>query len=73
MWDGMEDVSQAPYAHNRHEQNKCNISARKLLDWLMEEKDIERREEGVQLGQDLFATNVIRHGMCVMPECTVRV
>ncbi|KAL5483897.1 hypothetical protein EMCRGX_G020316 [Ephydatia muelleri] len=45
----------------RQEQNKCNISARKLLDWLLEEKDIESREEGVQLGQDLFATNVIRH------------
>lgn len=71
----VEIVSQSflQIMHNRQEQNKCNISARKLLDWLLEEKDIESREEGVQLGQDLFATNVIRHGTCTVSDCHFKI
>lgn len=41
---------------------KCVVNSQKLLDWLQSEGDIQRREEGVALGQELFATGILRHG-----------
>ncbi len=41
---------------------RCVVNAQKLLDWLLSEGDIQRREEGVALGQEFFATGIIRHG-----------
>lgn len=43
---------------------KCVIHAQRLLDWLQTEGDISTREEGVTLGQDLYATGILRHGTC---------
>jgi len=40
---------------------KCVIHAQRLLDWLQTEGDISTREEGVTLGQDLYATGILRH------------
>ena len=41
---------------------KCVVNAQKLLEWLVVEGDITSREKGVALGQELFATGIIRHG-----------
>lgn len=38
------------------------VSAQRLIDWLQLEGDIAGREEGVALGQELFATGILRHG-----------
>ena len=38
------------------------ISSQRLIDFWISEKDIHNRAEGVALGQELFATGVLRHG-----------
>ena len=41
---------------------RCVVNSSKLLDWLISERDILNRGEGIVFGQDLFATGVLRHG-----------
>ena len=38
------------------------VNAQKLIDWLLAEGDIIKREEGVALGEHLFASGILRHG-----------
>lgn len=37
------------------------VNAQKLIDWLLAEGDIIKREEGVALGEHLFASGILRH------------
>ena len=39
----------------------CVVMSQKLIDWWLLEKDISRRIDGVALGEDFFATGVLRH------------
>lgn len=38
------------------------VCSEKLIDWLVFEGDITNREQGVTLGEELFATGILRHG-----------
>ena len=38
------------------------LNAQILVDWLLEEHDINSREEGVALGREFLALGVLRHG-----------
>lgn len=38
------------------------LNAQRLIDWLLEERDIISREEGVALGREFLALGVLRHG-----------
>ena len=38
------------------------LNAQKLIEWLLEEKDIVSRDEGVALGRQFVALGVLRHG-----------
>ena len=39
----------------------CVVMSQRLIDWLLSEKDIKRRGDGVTLGEQLFAKGMIRH------------
>ena len=38
------------------------LNAQKLIEWLIDEKDIVSRDEGVALGRQFVALGVLRHG-----------
>ena len=42
---------------------KSVINSQKMIDWWQSEKDIQSRQGGVDLGQELFATGILRHGL----------
>ncbi len=37
------------------------VVSQKLIDWWLEEKDIPKRVDGITLGEQFFATGVLRH------------
>jgi len=37
------------------------VVSQRLIDWLLSEKDIKRRADGLVLGEQLFAKGFIRH------------
>lgn len=39
----------------------CVVVSQKLIDWWHSEKDISRRVDGITLGEEFFATGVLRH------------
>ena len=45
---------------------KHSISGQTLLDWLMDEKFVESRKEGVALCTHLMATGLIKHGKIII-------
>ena len=42
----------------------CVFSSQRLIEWWCEEKDVSNRAEGVTLGKELYATGILKHGMC---------
>ena len=42
---------------------KSVVNSQKMIDWWQSERDIQSRQGGVDLGQELFATGFLRHGM----------
>lgn len=41
---------------------KHSISGQRLVDWLVDEKLVESRKEGVAFGAHLMATGLMKHG-----------
>ena len=41
---------------------KSSISGQRLVDWLLEEKLVDSRKEGVAFGAHLMATGLLKHG-----------
>ena len=54
------------YSHSREHRTGLKsipsvVMSQKLIDWWLLEKDIARRVDGVTLGEEFFATGILRH------------